>query len=113
MSKFLRDNGFALTLASFCLLLSAWLYGADILGQSSVAQQSAENDQTHTLPDVVNSLGGPRLATDAAQESLSHQIPRVKPASTVSPRSNSVAGLPDLKDSDMSPAAWQAEPKPQ
>src|SRR5580704_10416572 len=113
MSKFLRDNGFALTLASFCLLLSAWLYGADILGRSSADQRNAENDQTHSLPDVVNSLGGRRITTDAAQETLTHQIPRVKAVATVLPHSNSVAGLPEIKDTDLSPTAWQADPKPQ
>jgi hypothetical protein len=108
MSKFLRDNGFALTLASLCLLLSAWLYGADILGQSSATQLSAETDRSYPAPDINKSLGGPRMPVDLAQENASRQIPRAKPAQ---PRANDVAGLPGLSDTDLTPTDWQAQPQ--
>jgi hypothetical protein len=110
MSKFLRDNGFALTLAILCLLLSAWLYGADILGQSSVAQLSAENDRANPVPDINKSLGGPRMP-DIAQESSPRQIPRAKSATPAQPRPTGVAGLPEITDSDLTPTGWQADPE--
>jgi hypothetical protein len=106
MSKFLRDNGFALTLACLCLLLSAWLYSADLLSPSSVAQLTADRDPVH-LPDINKSLGGPRAPTDVAQDNAQRPGPRVK---TASQRANSVAGMPGIADSDLSPADWKALP---
>jgi hypothetical protein len=97
MSKFLRDNGFALTLAFLCLLLSAWLYSADLLSPSSVAQ----------LPDINKSLGGPRPPAEIAQDAAPRQGPRVK---TTVQHLNDVAGLPEIPASDLSPADWKALP---
>ncbi len=107
MSKFLRDNGFALTLACLCLLLSAWLYSADLLSPASVAQLASDSDPSRSLPDINKTLGGPRPAAEIAQDNAMRQGgPRVKTA----PRSNSVAGLPGIPDSDLSPADWKALP---
>jgi hypothetical protein len=106
MRKFLRDNGFALTLACLCLLLSAWLYSTDLLSPSSVAQLTADGNGSHPLPDIYTSLGGPRPPSEIAQDNSLRVNPRTK---TPAQRS-SVAGLPDIPDSDLSPADWKAQP---
>jgi hypothetical protein len=108
MRKFLRDNGFALTLACLCLLLSAWLYSTDLLSPSSVVQLTADGSGAHPLPDIYTSLGGPRPPSEIAQDNSLRLNPRAK---TPAPRS-SVAGLPEIPDSDLSPAEYKA-PAPQ
>jgi hypothetical protein len=106
MRKFLRDNGFALTLACLCLLLSAWLYSTDLLSPSSVVQLTSDGNGTRPLPDIYTSLGGPRPPNEIAQDTSLRVNPRAK---TPAPRS-SVAGLPEIRDSDLSPAEWKAQP---
>src|SRR6202521_5079135 len=102
----LRDNSLALTLAAFCLLLSAWLYVTDTPNRRPAVQLDASSDRTESRPDTTTPRDAPsRTAT--TPEKSPPPMPRAKPALQAQQRDVGAPGPAGVTEMQLSPVDWR------
>jgi hypothetical protein len=112
MNKLLQDNGYALTLGGFCLLVSAWLYTNDVSSPAaSTASSTPERAQAQTETETPAARRARRMTAVAAQEAP-RQAARRDPSAPGQGRepANEVLA-PEFEGLNVSPADWHASPK--